>query len=136
GLDAKTMLDKTIRDLPGSLCDILETTLQSGERQEDREIYLRSPSLGAYARASSSTFHSQDRQLLGALVVITDITDLKRLELQIRRSDRLASVGSLSAGIAHEIKNPLVSIETCAHLLPERDSGSDCRAACANLAVH
>src|SRR6059058_4482361 len=71
GLDAKAMLGKTIRDLPGSLCHILETTLQSGERQEDREIYLRSSSASAYARASSSTFHSQDRQLLGALIVIT-----------------------------------------------------------------
>ena len=135
-LDAKRMLGKTIRDLPGSLCDILETTLQSGERQEDREIYLRSSSAGAYARASSSTFHGQDRQLLGALVVITDITALKRLELQIRRSDRLASLGTLSAGMAHEIKNPLVSIKTFAQLLPERYSESDFRETFSNLIVH
>ena len=136
GLDAKTMVDKTIRDLPSSLCDILETTLQSGERQEDREIFLRSSSMGAHARASSSTFHSQDRQLLGALVVITDITALKRLELQIRRSDRLASLGTLSAGMAHEIKNPLVSIKTFAQLLPERYSESDFRETFSNLIVH
>ena len=136
GLDAKAMLGKTIRDLPGSLCHILETTLQSGERQEDREIYLRSSSASAYARASSSTFHSQDRQLLGALVVITDITDLKRLELQIRRSDRLASLGTLSAGMAHEIKNPLVSIKTFAQLLPERYNESDFRETFSNLIVH
>jgi len=136
GLEAKTMLGKTIRDLPGSLCDILETTLQSGERQEDREIYLRSSSGGAYARSSSSTFHSQDRQLLGALIVITDITDLKRLELQIRRSDRLASLGTLSAGMAHEIKNPLVSIKTFAQLLPERYNESDFRETFSNLIVH
>ncbi|PYJ43213.1 MAG: hypothetical protein DME86_03580 [Verrucomicrobia bacterium] len=136
GLDAKATLEKTIRDLPGSLCAILETTLQSGERQEDREIYLRSSSGVVYARASSSTFHSQDRQLLGALIVITDITHLKRLELQIRRSDRLASLGTLSAGMAHEIKNPLVSIKTFAQLLPERYSESDFRETFSNLIVH
>ena len=60
-------------------------------------------------------------------MVLTDITTLKRLEMQIRRSDRLASLGTLSAGMAHEIKNPLVSIKTFAQLLPERDQDSDVR---------
>ena len=136
GLSAKTMLGKTIFDLPNSLCEVIQATLTSRERQEDREIYLRSMSGGIYARASSSTFHGQDRQLLGALAVITDITALKRLELQIRRSDRLASLGTLSAGMAHEIKNPLVSIKTFAQLLPERYSDSDFRETFSNLIVH
>ncbi|HEY2101982.1 MAG TPA: ATP-binding protein, partial [Chthoniobacterales bacterium] len=136
GLSAKTMLGKTIFDLPSSLCEVVQATLTSRERQEDREIYLRSASGGVYARASSSTFHGQDRQLLGALAVITDITALKRLELQIRRSDRLASLGTLSAGMAHEIKNPLVSIKTFAQLLPERYSDSDFRETFSNLIVH
>ena len=136
GFTAKTMVGTGMTELPGALCDILETTLASGERQEGREIYLRSRTGGVYARASSSTFHGQDRQLLGALVVMTDITDLKRLELQIRRSDRLASLGTLSAGMAHEIKNPLVSIKTFAQLLPERYSDSDFRDTFSNLIVH
>ena len=48
-------------------------------------------------------------------------------EMQIRRSDRLASLGTLSAGMAHEMKNPLVSIKTFAQLLPERYQDSDFR---------
>src|SRR5438046_9171654 len=87
-------------------------------------------------RASTSIFHGQDRQVLGALMVVTDITALKRLELQIRRSDRLASLGTLSAGMAHEIKNPLVSIKTFAQLLPERYQESDFRATFSSLIVH
>jgi signal transduction histidine kinase len=74
--------------------------------------------------------------VLGALVVLTDITALKRLELQIRRSDRLASLGTLSAGMAHEIKNPLVSIKTFAQLLPERYQDSDFRETFSNLIGH
>jgi len=75
-------------------------------------------------------------EMLGALMVLTDITALKRLELQIRRSDRLASLGTLSAGMAHEIKNPLVSIKTFAQLLPERYQDSDFRETFSNLIGH
>ena len=87
-------------------------------------------------RASTSLFHGQDGQALGALMVLTEITALKRLELQIRRSDRLASLGTLSAGMAHEIKNPLVSIKTFAQLLPERYQDSDFRQTFSNLIGH
>ena len=55
------------------------------------------------------------------------MTDLKALQEQIRRSDRLASMGTLSAGMAHEIKNPLVTIKTFTQLLPERYDDDDFR---------
>ncbi len=128
--------ERTVDDLPAPLRDIIQTTLTSGERQEDREVELRAAAGSTFARASSATFRGQGGELLGALMVVTDITALKRLELQIRRSDRLASLGTLSAGMAHEIKNPLVSIKTFAQLLPERYQESDFRATFSSLIVH
>jgi len=125
--------ERTVNDLPAPLRDIIQTTLTSGERQEDREVELAG---GTFARASSAIFRGQGGELLGALMVVTDITALKRLELQIRRSDRLASLGTLSAGMAHEIKNPLVSIKTFAQLLPERYHESDFRETFSGLIVH
>src|SRR5204862_1302951 len=103
---------------------------------ENRELVLESTESDVVVRASSSIFHGQQGEMLGALVVLTDITALKRLELQIRRSDRLASLGTLSAGMAHEIKNPLVSIKTFAQLLPERYQDSDFRDTFSNLIGH
>jgi PAS domain S-box-containing protein len=128
--------ERTIEDLPAPLRDVIQTTLTSGERQEDREVELRAATGSTFARASSATFHGQGGELLGALMVVTDITALKRLELQIRRSDRLASLGTLSAGMAHEIKNPLVSIKTFAQLLPERYHETDFRETFSGLIVH
>ena len=128
--------ERTVADLPLPLRNIIQTTLGSGERQEDREVELRAAGGSTFARASSATFHGQGGELLGALMVVTDITAVKRLELQIRRSDRLASLGTLSAGMAHEIKNPLVSIKTFAQLLPERYQESDFRETFSSLIVH
>jgi nitrogen-specific signal transduction histidine kinase len=135
-LDAQDMLDRSIDELPVPLRDALRKTLQTGESQEDSELVLHFGDRGVVVRASTSIFHGEDRQVLGALMVITDITALKRLELQIRRSDRLASLGTLSAGMAHEIKNPLVSIKTFAQLLPERYQDSDFRDTFSSLIGH
>jgi len=136
GLNPREMIDHSLDRLPRSLREILSETLRTGERQENGEVVLPLGDHNAVLRASSSIFHGQQGEMLGALVVLTDITALKRLELQIRRSDRLASLGTLSAGMAHEIKNPLVSIKTFAQLLPERYQDSDFRDTFSNLIGH
>ena len=134
GLNAHEIVD--LAALPLELAEPLITTLRTGESQENREIALRVGTGDVIIRASTSIFHGQDRQVLGALMVLTNITAIKRLELQIRRSDRLASLGTLSAGMAHEIKNPLVSLKTFAQLLPERYQDSDFRDTFSNLIGH
>jgi two-component system sensor histidine kinase AtoS len=136
GLNPREIIDHSLDRLPACLREILCETLRTGNRQEDSEMVVPMGDHHAVVRASSSIFHGQQGEMLGALVVLTDITALKRLELQIRRSDRLASLGTLSAGMAHEIKNPLVSIKTFAQLLPERYQDSDFRDTFSNLIGH
>ena len=136
GSKSQNLLDRPIEDLPAALRNLVRETLHSAERPENRELILDSAEGSVVVRASSSIFHGQQGEMLGVLIVLTDITALKRLELQIRRSDRLASLGTLSAGMAHEIKNPLVSIKTFAQLLPERYQDSDFRETFSNLIGH
>jgi nitrogen-specific signal transduction histidine kinase len=136
GLNPREIIDDSLDQLPAGLREILCETLRTGDRQEHGELVLPLDDHNAVVRASSSIFHGEHGEMLGALVVLTDITALKRLELQIRRSDRLASLGTLSAGMAHEIKNPLVSIKTFAQLLPERYQDSDFRDTFSNLIGH
>jgi signal transduction histidine kinase len=52
--------------------------------------------------------------------VFRDVTVLRELEEQVRRSDRLAGLGTLAAGLAHEIKNPLTSLRTFTGFLPRK----------------
>jgi PAS domain S-box-containing protein len=136
GLEAEEVVDRPIDALPQPLCEILRQTLRTNQREEHRDVTLRSGERAVVVRASTSIFHGESQEVLGALMVLTDMTAVKRLELQIRRSDRLASLGTLSAGMAHEIKNPLVSIKTFAQLLPERYQDSDFRETFSNLIGH
>jgi two-component system sensor histidine kinase PilS (NtrC family) len=51
-----------------------------------------------------------DREELGYVYAFDDLTEIRRLEREVRMQDRLAAVGRLAAAIAHEIRNPLTSI--------------------------
>ncbi len=63
----------------------------------------------------------------GVILVLSDITWQKELEKEKNKAEKLASLGELAAGMAHEIKNPLVSIKTFAELLPKRYDEEDFR---------
>ncbi|HVW24076.1 MAG TPA: response regulator [Polyangiaceae bacterium] len=60
-----------------------------------------------------------EEHLLGAVMVFRDVTEQKRLQNQLELSDRLASLGTMAAGVAHEINNPLAVVMANASLLLE-----------------
>ena len=62
-------------------------------------------------------------QVLGSIVNFQDLTELRRMEAAMQRAERLAAVGRLAAGIAHEIRNPLAAISGSIELLAQTTSG-------------
>ena len=64
---------------------------------------------------------------LGGLISFTDITEQKRQRERLMKTDRLASLGELAAGTAHELNNPLTSIIGFSQLLMEKETPDDIR---------
>gem|GEM_PF-249454 len=64
-------------------------------------------------------------KVIGRSQIIRDISELQTIEHQMRQSDRLATVGQLAAGVAHEIGNPLTSISSLVQLLERRIENPD-----------
>jgi PAS domain S-box-containing protein len=134
GLSPAAVLGRPFQSLPAPLAQTLSDIWGANRRVLDREIQLTRDHAELTLRAGGAVVTGHTGGRLGALLVFSDITDIKRLELQIRRSDRLASVGTLSAGMAHEIKNPLVALKTFAQLLPDRYDDADFRDTFSKLA--
>jgi len=91
---------------------------------------------------NKDAYSHEDIELLSTLANQTAIAienarlyeDLKKSKTYIRRADRLASLGTLTAGLAHEIRNPLVAIKTFTQLLPERLDDEEFRNQFLNIA--
>ena len=84
----------------------------------DREIIYHKPSGEIIPLALSITpILGESNICQGAVIILRDLSEIKQLEEKVRRSEKLAAIGKLAAGVAHEIRNPLSSIRGFAQYL-------------------
>ncbi len=82
---------------------------------------------------SLSPLVDQNSATVGRIVNFQDLTEVRALEEQIKRAERLTVIGTLAAGIAHEIRNPLASISGSIELLSTSPSADEESAALMNI---
>jgi two-component system sensor histidine kinase PilS (NtrC family) len=76
---------------------------------------------------SVTPLHEADGRQRGYIVIFQDFTPWRLLEQQVRMNDRMAAIGELSAGIAHELRNPLAAISGSVQVLSSTLETSDAR---------
>ncbi len=92
-----------------------------------REVALRTEAGAELPVHLEARLMRQGGEIRGAVLVGLDLRDRRALESQILRSQKLAAVGLLAAGIAHEINNPLSGVVGYSQLLLERNLTTDVR---------
>ncbi len=85
---------------------------------------------------SSLPVFNQDSNFMGRVLLMYDLSELKRLEKEIQRHDRLVALGKMAAGVAHEVRNPLSSIKGFATLLGSKFKDGSQEHEAADLLVH
>ncbi len=100
-----------------ALLDTLET-----HRPQAATIELVHPQQTLRINATASLLRDGDGNHIGAVVVLKDVSERHRLMVRLMRADRLAALGEITAGFAHEIRNPLTSIRGFMQYLEDCDS--------------
>jgi len=103
---------------------LLRRVLDGGEPLDDHETYLTSSSGRRVSVSVRASTVGAPEAPEGVLVLVADLSRRKEVEAEFRKADRLVALGRLSAGVAHEIRNPLAGILTTAEVLRSRVEGS------------
>ena len=110
---AQQLLEISEAELCGrSVADVFQDPLPHfGVARADAEVrYVAGNGFRKTFRVMVSALNVSARNDLGFVYSFDDLTEIRRLEREVRMQDRLAAVGRLAAAIAHEIRNPLTSI--------------------------
>jgi two-component system, NtrC family, sensor histidine kinase PilS len=109
---AQRLLERSTADFLGApVSQLFLDPLPSVESQMHSEVRFEAPNrFRKTVRVRVSALNVGERGDLGYVYVLDDLTEIRRLEREVRMQDRLAAVGRLAAAIAHEIRNPLTSI--------------------------
>ncbi len=112
---AAEVIDEDLRHLPSPLGDLLYETLAQGVAYQKHEVTL---SVGKrLLEVNTYQIFDEHRRVAGSALVFEDLTAQKQLYEERRRADQLDFLNKFVGRMAHEIKNPLVSIKTFVELL-------------------
>lgn len=113
--------------LETTLLEIVSKTIRTGITISDHEnVVVRSTGRVTPVAVTCYPLVLGSGEHIGAILTLKDITYIRELEAAVRQADRLSTLGTLAAGLAHEVKNPLGGIKGAAQLLErEFEPGSE-----------
>jgi two-component system NtrC family sensor kinase len=115
----KSILDALQYQDPEAICRILRKVLETS-KSVSREELVRIGEKDYWLDTKYKPFYTSGDRIGAVLVIARDVTEHKSMEAQLFHAEKLASLGSLSAGVAHEMNNPIAIILGFTEMLLER----------------
>ncbi|MDK9708330.1 MAG: ATP-binding protein [Desulforhopalus sp.] len=112
GLDLKNARgNEPASIMPANFCGLREY-LDRGESISEKEMECEfTADKIVPISISASSIVNEEGTFVGQVLILRDLGEIRRLEEEVRRKEKLAAIGGLAAGVAHEIRNPLSSIK-------------------------
>src|SRR5271165_2300958 len=131
GYRPEDMLGKRISDLEDHSTDVVSLyhAIVSGQQAFGAAEYGARHRDGSWRtmRAAGSQLSDAEGQINGVIISVRDITIERKLEQQVVQSERLAAMGAMIGGVAHELNNPLTSILGVSELLQDNETNETSR---------
>ena len=132
---AKELLESLKGFVPGKdeagarppLMEVMARAMERGEEVTVNRQAFPGPGGRQFLNGSVAPLRSEDGEVMGAVGVFHDVTAIVSLEREIQQAEKMALLGELAAGAAHEIKNPLAAIKGFVQLLGRDLSGPKAR---------
>jgi two-component system, NtrC family, sensor histidine kinase HydH len=119
-LPAELIGESAETSLPAELWQLLENlNSEKGVLEKEIDCTIKEGNV-IPLEVSATLLNDEDGTFLGHVVLFKDLSEVRSLRKEIARSQRLASVGRLAAGVSHEIRNPLSSLKGFATYFKER----------------
>jgi PAS domain S-box-containing protein len=123
--EPNSLLNRDLRSLLSPLGDMLYETMLNG--YEYHKKYIEMAVTRTPLEISTYRMVSQLDEVLGSVMIIDDITARKKAEAERSKTEQITVLNRFVSQLTHEIKNPMVAIQTYAQLLPEKYEDSEFR---------
>jgi len=120
GHNRSCIINKTIEELFAAVPEehrLVNPSLLDGKIVRNHAVHWYNDHHRYEMLVDSNVLRDESEKIVGAYVIMKDVSNLRSLEAQLHRSDRLAMIGQIAAGTAHEIRNPLTSLKGFIQLL-------------------
>jgi two-component system sensor histidine kinase AtoS len=122
GLPRDQAVGKTCRDLfqDSEITKTVHETIEKKAPSSRQEAVLERPGDNLWLGYNTAVLTDRQEAALGVILSFSDLTEVKRLQEQVELRERLTALGEMSAGIAHELRNPMAVISGYLNLLSKK----------------